>query len=147
MSDRSRGVRAESPVDRRRALREPLGLAAAGLAVVAVGAWVAPRLGIAVSCPSLAIFGVYCPLCGGTRSVRALARGDLGGMVRHNALVPVLVVLAVWTWSAWTARRVGWRWIPAVPAPRVVAATLGVVALLYGILRNLPGEPWSWLAP
>ena len=98
-------------------------------------------------CPSLTLFGVYCPLCGGLRGAHALAHGQLPAMVSSNLLLPVIVVLAVWGWLAWTTRALG-RW--HLPPPRLTNRAwivFGIVALAYGVVRNLPWTPFVALAP
>lgn len=49
------------------------------------------------SCPSQILFGVACPMCGGTRAALYLASGDLSSAVQSNvgAVVFALVVAAV----------------------------------------------------
>jgi hypothetical protein len=96
-------------------------------------------------CPLYALTGVYCPGCGGLRSVNDLTDGHLGQAASSNLLlvlaIPcVLVVLARWGYAAWTGRPM--RALPAVPRAAKVAAALLVVA--FTVARNLPG---SWLAP
>jgi hypothetical protein len=128
----------------RGSLTEPLlaaGLAATSVAVVGL---VYPRYPeLFPACPSRTLFGVWCPLCGGTRSAHALATGDLSGAVGFNAFVPVLVLLAAWSWAAWVTRlRARWT-LPAVP--RWLWWSIGLAWLAYGVLRNLPVEPFaSW---
>ena len=98
-------------------------------------------------CPSITLFGVNCPFCGGLRGAHALAHGHLGAMVSSNLLLPVIVVVAAWAWLSWTTRVLG-RW--QVPPPRLTTrswAVFGIVALVYGILRNLPWAPFVALAP
>lgn len=99
-------------------------------------------------CPSLQLFGVLCPFCGGLRGAHALAEGDLAAMVSSNALLPVLVVAAAWAWLSWTSDRLGgsWRVRPA-PWSNRIAAGVAVLAVLYGVLRNVPWEPFTLLAP
>lgn len=133
--------------DRPTRLGEPLGVAAAGIAGVAVvGGLVPGTASLIPVCPSVTLFGVFCPLCGGSRSVNALLSGDLGAMVSYNVLAPVLIVLGIWGWTAWTAQAVG-RGVPGIPRPRLVGMVLAVTAIVYAVLRNLPGEPWTALAP
>lgn len=128
-------------------LGEPLAVAAAGVASFAAVRWLHPREALGFACPSITLFGVYCPLCGGTRGAYALTTGDLAGMLGYNALLPVLLLLAGWAWTAWTARRLGWAEAPGIPRPGLVLAALGVLALAYGVARNLPWEPFTALAP
>lgn len=99
-------------------------------------------------CPSLTLFGVLCPFCGGLRATHALSHGDLQAMVSSNLLLPLIVVASVWAWLSWTSSRLGGRWsVRAVPWGPRIAATAGLIALAYGILRNLPWPPFTVLAP
>jgi Protein of unknown function (DUF2752) len=96
-------------------------------------------------CPLYALTGLYCPGCGGLRSVNDLTNGHLGAAASSNLLlvlaVPVAVVaLARWSVAAWTGRPVAV--LPPVPTRLRVA--LVVVLVAFTVVRNLPG---SWLAP
>jgi hypothetical protein len=128
-------------------LREPIVAAAAGAVALGAVRLLRPEEAAALTCPSLALFGVYCPLCGGTRGVYALTTGDLGGMVGYNALLPILLILVTWGWIAWTARRMGWTGVPGIPRPQLVLVSFGILALVYGVVRNFPWEPFTVLAP
>ena len=131
---------------RRATLTEPLlaaGVAATSVLVVGV---VYPRYPeLFPACPSRTLFGVWCPLCGGTRSAHALATGQLVEAVRFNAFLPVLVVLTAWSWVAWVGRVMQRDVLPAVP--RWLWTGVGVLWLAYGVLRNLPVEPFASWAP
>lgn len=131
---------------RRATLTEPLlaaGVAATSVLVVGV---VYPRYPeLFPACPSRTLFGVWCPLCGGTRSAHALATGQLVEAVRFNAFLPVLVVLTAWSWVAWVGRVMQRDVLPAVP--RWLWSGVGVLWLAYGVLRNLPVEPFVSWAP
>ncbi len=87
-------------------------------------------------CPSYWLLGVYCPGCGITRALHALLHGDVVQAFAYNPLAilsaPVLV------WMAFKP-----RWIYHPLAPKIAFAIL----LSYGVLRNLPYEPFVYLAP
>ncbi|MCH9814875.1 MAG: DUF2752 domain-containing protein [Actinomycetia bacterium] len=113
-------------------------------------------------CPSLALFGVYCPGCGSLRAFHDLLTGDVLGSVGHNVIfLPVLLGLVLWAgWQlrGWLARvplahrsgnafglgTVRTRW--ALPMARIphAAVVLAVLLTVFVVLRNWPG---SWLAP
>jgi hypothetical protein len=87
---------------------------------------------------------MYCPGCGALRAVHDLAHGDVASAMARNPLVvlvvgAVLVGYAVWVRRRWQGRPIDWR------PPRWLVATLVVVYLGFGVLRNLPG--WTWLSP
>lgn len=99
-------------------------------------------------CPSLLLFGIHCPGCGTLRGMADLTSGEVAGTVGHNLLlVPMLVALVAWALL---------QWFPKVEAKFRVQASrfrptrvnvpliVGVVFLVFTVLRNLPG---SGLAP
>jgi hypothetical protein len=96
-------------------------------------------------CPSRWLTGLLCPGCGSTRALHALLHGDLSGALAMNPLLvlslPAVAVLAL-------------EWLRMLPTNFASLATrLGnarawaVVLIAYGVLRNLPWPPFSWLAP
>jgi hypothetical protein len=96
-------------------------------------------------CPLYAMTGIYCPGCGGLRGVNDLSNGHVGQAASSNLLLVLAlpfaaVFFARWVYGAWTGREV--RAIPAMPRPVIVAFI--ALALVFTIVRNLPG---SWLAP
>jgi hypothetical protein len=103
--------------------------------------------GIYPVCPSLTLFGVYCPLCGGLRGAHALATGDLSAMFSSNLLLPLLVVASAWAWLSWTSARLGRRLLPPVRVSSRAWVVGTVLAVVYGVLRNLPVQPFTFLAP
>jgi hypothetical protein len=87
-------------------------------------------------CPFRYATGLYCPGCGALRCTHSLLNGDLS---RAMALHPLLVVSL--PFLAALVLRPSWAHRPWVPW---FAFT---VLILYGILRNIPVWPFSWLAP
>lgn len=98
-------------------------------------------------CPVLLTTGFYCPGCGTARALHALLHGDVGGALGfHPLLVPALPVLAAFALSLLSRLALG----RPLPLPRLSArAAWGVLAMiaLFTVLRNLPVEPFSRLAP
>lgn len=84
---------------------------------------------------------LYCPGCGTTRALHALLHGQLALAVQMNPLtVIVLPLIPLMLWNTmcpertWFARVSDARlWLPLVVA--------------FAVLRNLPWEPFIWLAP
>ncbi len=131
---------------RRQTLTEPLLAAGAAATSVLVVGLVYPRYPeLFPACPSRTLFGVWCPLCGGTRSAHALTTGQMAEAIRFNAFLPVLVVLTAWSWVAWVSRVLQRDVVPAVP--RWLWTGVGVLWLAYGILRNVPVEPFASWSP
>ena len=95
-------------------------------------------------CVLYSLTGIYCPACGGTRAAYDLLHGDVAGAMARNPAVPMLLV-AVLLLLAYriTYRRRHGTAAPAVPA--WVPVGIAVAALVFGVLRNIPG--WDWLSP
>jgi hypothetical protein len=123
----------------------PLRLAAlAAAGCVGLAAWNPGDHGVVV-CPTKALIGVDCPLCGGLRAVASFTRGHPLVAADHNVLVVALAPLAVAWWIAW--------WVAARrgrPPPRVarpVWMVVAVVAVAFTVVRNLGGSGLPhWLA-
>ncbi len=91
--------------------------------------------------------GLHCPGCGMTRCAYALLTGDLPQAFAFNAMFVVFVPLIMWVFaqiviSVWTGKspRYG-AW------PAWVLINAAVLLFVFGIVRNIPCEPFSYLAP
>jgi hypothetical protein len=94
-----------------------------------------------IACPFHAATGLWCPGCGLTRAVHAVLTGHPGAAFGMNALWPVVVVAAAWAWLSWISPRVP----PLTRVSRHAWSGVIVAAVVFGVLRNLPGL--SFLAP
>ena len=102
-------------------------------------------------CPSLALFGVFCPLCGGLRAVNDLTNVDLAAAASSNLLfvasIPLIVfLLGRQVVDAYRGVRRRRSWLSSWP----VLALGAVLAVAFTVARNLPAGVWSagvWLAP
>jgi hypothetical protein len=88
-------------------------------------------------CPLHALTGIWCPFCGGLRAAFQLSRLQLRAALHDNVLfvasLPVLLAL----WIDWAVRaRHGQR---RRLLPRAAVITIVVLALIFTVLRNLPG--------
>ena len=98
--------------------------------------------GSARSTPST---GVYCPGCGGLRAVNDLTNGHLGAAASSNLLLVAARpgrarAAGRWAYASWRGEEI--QVVPSVP--RWLSTGLIVLAVVFVIVRNLPG---SWLAP
>lgn len=97
------------------------------------------------ACPFFSITGLFCPGCGATRCLHALAHFDLSAALAMNPLLVVsLPALAILT-----AHGAGLLPAALLPLARQLCRPVawGVLLASYGIARNLPWQPFSWLAP
>jgi hypothetical protein len=97
-------------------------------------------------CPLRAMTGLDCPGCGMTRSVRALTQGDLGLAADHNLLLVVGLPLLIVLWALWLGRTLGLTQARLLTWQRSTVITLITVFVGFWVLRELPWEPFSWLA-
>lgn len=98
-------------------------------------------------CPFKYLTGWYCPGCGSTRALHNLLHGRIVAAFGYNPLmvacIPFLLVNGVgWMLPASNRRLFDER---ALSASAIVCILVGVV--LFGVLRNLPMYPFSFLAP
>jgi len=88
--------------------------------------------------------GLNCPGCGMTRALYALLHGDFLTALRDNALFVSALVFAAFrgAWSGWKKLK-GEIADPFFPAQSMWI--LLILAVGFGIVRNLPG--FEWLSP
>lgn len=139
----SRGSRAT-------AVLAPLGTAlAAGAAVAFVGAVDPNEPGHYPACPFLMLTGLYCPGCGGLRTVYALVHGDPVTALGLNPFVALMIPVLVVLWGRWTLRAWSGGESGGAPAGKSIHPAyvwlLLALMVVFWIVRNLPfGE---FLAP
>ncbi|TDP39317.1 uncharacterized protein DUF2752 [Nocardia ignorata] len=96
-------------------------------------------------CPVYAIFGVYCPGCGGMRAMHNLTDGRIIDSLHSNLLaLPLTLAFAAFVvdWFLRARRGQGWR-LPRL-SPVTVWTFFGLL-IGYSVLRN---TPWgTWLTP
>lgn len=96
-------------------------------------------------CPFLALTGIDCPGCGGTRATLALLDGDLHRAVDHNLLVLLLgvglLVLAV----RWAILRRSDAQEQRAAFPNWWTIGASVVGLTFWVLRVAGPESVRWL--
>jgi uncharacterized protein DUF2752 len=123
------------PVSR---LAAPAGtLVAVGAAFAYVGTVDPGEPGHYPVCPLLHFTGIYCPGCGGLRSAHAVVHGDFAAALGMNALaVAAFAAFAVFM-VFWVVRVLRSRPV-TLPLRSPHWWALGVVALAFTVVRNLP---------
>jgi Protein of unknown function (DUF2752) len=124
----------------------PAALAAGGLVACGYISAVDPNRSSAYpQCPWKLMTGLDCPMCGATRAVHSLLRGDVVGAMDHNLLFVLLIPALLYAFVAWTATRMGHP-LPPVPIKSPwVWVPLTAVMIVFTVVRNLPGSPYHWL--
>ena len=126
---------------------------AAALLMVIIGALSAiavrdPRTyGLGPLCPSLRLFGIYCPGCGSTRATHDLMHGEVARAFRCNPLMvligaPLLVYV---TCSLGCAALTGRR--PRGSATAWLGYAITALLIAWCVARNLPGATFDTLRP
>ncbi len=95
------------------------------------------RIGLyLLPCPTLTLFHIYCPGCGGTRAVYALFSGDIISALKYNLLVPAAALCAVFLWLENVFAALGKK-IKLLPRSGGFKITAFLTAAVYVILRNI----------
>jgi len=125
-------------------------LAAALLLLAGAGLWyvrAADPSGQSLLPPCLfhSFTGLWCTGCGITRALHHILNGHLYAGFRMNPLAVLCLPVFAWLAATICYRLYKGRPLPKVPLwlPWVALA----VILVYTVARNLPWEPFSWLAP
>jgi len=123
----------------------PAGLFVAGLGACAYIAVVDPNHSTAYpQCPTKLLTGLDCPMCGATRAVHSLLRGDVIGAMDHNLVFVLLLPAFIYSFVAWTATQLGHPMRPIPMSSKWVSIPLAVVLIAFAIVRNMSG-PLHWL--
>lgn len=91
--------------------------------------------------------GLYCPGCGSCRALHELLNGHLGAALGLNPLmVLALPFLGVYflLYAVAAIRRKPWL---GVSLKAIWIRAILCLVIAHGVLRNIPFEPFSWLAP
>ncbi|MBH0781323.1 DUF2752 domain-containing protein [Nocardia bovistercoris] len=124
----------------------PLLTAGVGIGAVALLHFRDPHVeGAYGVCPVYALTGMYCPGCGGMRSVHNLTDGRIVDALHSNLIaVPLLFGLALWV-GAWAVR--AWRGQRLV-LPRIERSTMWILLALIAVYCVFRNTPWGgWLTP
>jgi uncharacterized protein DUF2752 len=125
-------------------------------AVVAAAAGGAAGLLVAVdpgvpghypTCPFLAVTGLYCPGCGTLRLVHQLLTGHPGPALGLNPLFMAILPFLLYAYLRWAAERVAGVRLPAIKAPPWSVRLVPVLVIVFGVVRNIPIDPFTALAP
>ncbi len=96
-------------------------------------------------CPFKAWTGLDCPGCGATRAAHQLLNGHVLAAMDLNVVFVLAVPLILWWLGTWLVAALGGPTLPGLrPSPMVLRVAV-VVLVVFGIVRNLPVAPLSWL--
>ena len=105
-----------------------------------------------VPCISQKITGLYCSGCGSTRAAHELLNLNILAACQKNiafvVAIPFIVVGGTVVWSRWMFPEKRF-WYESVLRKISKAMPIWVllVIIVYGLIRNIPTEPFSFLMP
>ncbi|MDM7922215.1 MAG: DUF2752 domain-containing protein [Pyrinomonadaceae bacterium] len=105
------------------------------------------RAGFLPACPLYKMTGFACPGCGLTRGFHALFHGDIVTALDFNALIPLFVFIFGFFYVSLLLFAVRGRRIPQWPLSLFSVYGFIVLLLGFGVLRNLPYQPFNVLFP
>lgn len=98
-------------------------------------------------CPLYSTTGIYCPGCGSQRATHDLLHLNIMGVIHHNALYLLALILLGYHGVILFANKfLNKNWKSLFNHPKTPIVVL-VIVILFWILRNLPFAPFNWLAP
>lgn len=127
-------------------------VAAGMLGVFAVGCFLVgifnpSTAGFFPACPLLKMTGMACPGCGLTRGFHALFHGDVWTAISFNALVPIYLFIFLYFVVYSVSVILRGRGIALnILSPIPLFIFLGV-SIVFGVLRNIPAEPFTFFYP
>ncbi len=98
-------------------------------------------------CPFYSITGFFCPGCGSQRAIHHLLHGHLLAAAGNNMLLVVVLPLLLLHAAAWLANRLGQKQFPLVFEKIIAAKWVMLVVIVFWLMRNVPLQPFAWLAP
>ncbi|MBO4495098.1 MAG: DUF2752 domain-containing protein [Clostridiales bacterium] len=104
---------------------------------------------VTLKCVTYEMTGLYCPGCGETRALHALLHGHIIQAFDYNLLFPFVVIIMGWLFLVGLTTLICRKrvmWLPET-FPAWLGIVIGVVVVLFTVLRNIPVWPFSILAP
>jgi hypothetical protein len=103
--------------------------------------------GVFPPCPVRYLTGWYCPGCGSLRAMHQLLHGNLRAAWAMNPLTVMFSPFLTYGLVSHALMELRGRGLPQVFLPAIWIRALGVVIVLFGIVRNFPIHPFNLLAP
>ncbi len=98
-------------------------------------------------CPLYATTGVYCPGCGSQRATHSLLNFDISGVFKSNILFLPAMLIVGYHYSITVINKfLGKNYFSILDKSNAPLVIL-VIVVLFFILRNIPVEPFTYLAP
>lgn len=98
-------------------------------------------------CPLLNLTGFACPGCGLTRGFHAFFHGDLVTAMDYNALLPLFILIFAFVAASLAVFAVTGKGLMKLESSPKFLIGLLAIMIVFGIMRNLPFYPFTFLYP
>lgn len=98
-------------------------------------------------CIFLTLTGKYCAGCGCTRAIHALLHGHFYEALDHNALITLLMPILIYFLISDFRKRFFGKYLPLAKYKTAIFIIFAVITIAFWIMRNIPREPFIFLAP
>jgi len=115
--------------------------------LIALYVWEPAENGLFPTCPFHALTGLHCPGCGSLRAIHQLLHGNVGGAFQLNPMLLLALPVAAYAVASSLCPRLRMAWASRIASHSAGPPAILVAIVVYWVLRNLPFEPFSWLAP
>jgi len=129
---------------RNRYIKFSIFIIAAG-AILLLYFFVEPKNGILPKCFFHELTGLYCPGCGVQRSFHALLNGHIITAIDYNLLFILFLPLIIYFILAFALGKK--HPYSSFIYKSAFSFTVVIVVVSFWVLRNIPYNPFSWLAP
>ena len=129
---------------RNRYIKFSIFIIAAG-AILLLYFFVEPKNGILPKCFFHELTGLYCPGCGVQRSFHALLNGHILTAIDYNLLFILFLPLIIYFILAFALGKK--HPYSSFIYKSTFSFTVVIVVVSFWVLRNIPYNPFSWLAP
>ena len=116
------------------------------LLIVLVILW-AVFVKLPLPCAFYVTTGLYCPTCGATRAVISLLSGDVLNALKCNLIVALLFLPATIGAAILYLRILNGHSISIGKRSLRIAIIILTIFIVFGIIRNIPIEPFTFLVP
>ncbi len=99
------------------------------------------------SCPFHSLTGLYCPGCGSQRAFHNLLHLDIQKAFGYNALFVPMGMIVGYHWIISLYNKVTSKEIRNIIYESYFPLVILGIVIIFWILRNLPFEPFNYLAP
>jgi hypothetical protein len=97
--------------------------------------------------PFRELTGLYCPGCGTLRGLHQILHGNVKAAFALNPLMVACLPFVFWYYIKYAIEILAKKQVPKFFIPSKWIWFFLYFIIAYGILRNIPLTPFSWLAP